>query len=64
VNRAAADAATRQDQRQMQPAEPKCVYGFAEGSKEMCDLFGGKGANLAEMARFGAPLRVPAGFTP
>ncbi len=39
------------------------VYGFAEGSREMRDLLGGKGANIAEMTRLlGADL-VPAGFT-
>jgi pyruvate,orthophosphate dikinase len=43
--------------------QPKYVYGFAEGSKEMRDLLGGKGANIAEMARLGPPIRVPAGFT-
>ena len=35
--------------------------GFAEGSAEMTELLGGKGANLAEMCRMG--LRVPPGFT-
>ncbi len=44
-------------------SQPKFVYGFAEGSKEMRDLLGGKGANIAEMARLGPPIRVPAGFT-
>jgi len=39
------------------------VYDFAEGSREMRDLLGGKGANVAEMTRvLGADL-VPAGFT-
>jgi pyruvate,orthophosphate dikinase len=38
------------------------VYGFAEGGMEMRDLLGGKGANIAEMARLGPPIRVPAGF--
>ncbi|MFE7751865.1 pyruvate, phosphate dikinase [Streptomyces sp. NPDC057428] len=37
------------------------VYDFAEGGKDMADLLGGKGANLAEMSRLGLP--VPAGFT-
>ena len=41
----------------------KYVYGFAEGRMEMRDLLGGKGANIAEMARLGPPIRVPAGFT-
>ncbi|HEX2093030.1 MAG TPA: pyruvate, phosphate dikinase [Longimicrobiaceae bacterium] len=35
--------------------------GQAEGGKEMKDLLGGKGANLAEMTRIGVP--VPPGFT-
>lgn len=41
--------------------EKKFVYSFNEGSKEMKDLLGGKGANLAEMTRIGLP--VPFGFT-
>jgi len=47
----------------MAASEPKYVYRFSEGSMEMRDLLGGKGANIAEMARLGPPLRVPAGFT-
>src|SRR6201993_3040225 len=39
----------------------KYVYDFNEGSKEMKDLLGGKGANLAEMTNIGLP--VPPGFT-
>jgi len=39
----------------------KFVYDFHEGNKEMKDLLGGKGANLAEMTRMGLP--VPLGFT-
>jgi pyruvate,orthophosphate dikinase len=39
----------------------KFVYGFAEGNREMKDLLGGKGANLAEMTNMGLP--VPHGFT-
>jgi pyruvate,orthophosphate dikinase len=39
----------------------KYVYDFAEGNKEMKDLLGGKGANLAEMTNMGLP--VPPGFT-
>jgi pyruvate,orthophosphate dikinase len=39
------------------------VHDFAEGSREMRELLGGKGANVAEMTRvLGADL-VPAGFT-
>lgn len=37
------------------------VYDFSHGSREMVDLLGGKGANLAEMTRLGLP--VPPGFT-
>ena len=36
-------------------------HGTAEGNKEMKDILGGKGANLAEMAGIGLP--VPPGFT-
>ena len=39
----------------------KYVYEFADGNKDMKDLLGGKGANLAEMANMGLP--VPPGFT-
>jgi len=38
----------------------KYVYDFAEGNKELKDLLGGKGANLAEMTNLGLP--VPPGF--
>ncbi|MGW1801159.1 pyruvate, phosphate dikinase [Streptomyces sp. NPDC001984] len=37
------------------------VYDFADGGRDMADLLGGKGANLAEMTRLGLP--VPPGFT-
>lgn len=36
------------------------MYDFEEGNKDMRDLLGGKGANLAEMTNLG--LRVPPGF--
>jgi pyruvate,orthophosphate dikinase len=39
----------------------KYVYDLAEGSASMRSLLGGKGANVAEMARIG--IRVPDGFT-
>ena len=39
----------------------KYVYAFEEGKKEMKNLLGGKGANLAEMTNIGLP--VPRGFT-
>ncbi|MET8836931.1 pyruvate, phosphate dikinase [Micromonospora sp. NPDC004540] len=41
--------------------EHKYVYDFAEGNKDLKDLLGGKGANLAEMTNLGLP--VPPGFT-
>src|SRR3954470_13597776 len=41
----------------------KWVYGFEEGGREMRDLLGGKGANVAEMTRILGAERVPAGFT-
>lgn len=41
--------------------DKKFVYHFDEGNKEMRDLLGGKGANLAEMTLAGLP--VPPGFT-
>ena len=44
-------------------AATKLVYDFAEGSKDMRDLLGGKGANVAEMTRVLGADRVPAGFT-
>ncbi len=37
------------------------VYAFSEGNKDLKDLLGGKGANLAEMTNLGLP--VPPGFT-
>ena len=39
----------------------KYVYAFTEGNKDMRNLLGGKGANLAEMTSIGLP--VPRGFT-
>ncbi len=47
------------------PKRSKRIYFFgggkAEGNKDMKNLLGGKGANLAEMTNIGAP--VPPGFT-
>ncbi|MEU8702724.1 pyruvate, phosphate dikinase [Streptomyces sp. NPDC048680] len=43
------------------PAGQKFVYDFTEGNKDLKDLLGGKGANLAEMTNLGLP--VPPGFT-
>jgi pyruvate, orthophosphate dikinase len=49
----------------MTTAAKQWVYSFgsgsAEGGSELRDLLGGKGANVAEMARLGIP--VPPGFT-
>lgn len=42
-------------------SEGKLVYAFTEGNRDLRDLLGGKGANLAEMTRLGLP--VPPGFT-
>jgi len=41
--------------------QAKWVYLFSEGSRDMRDLLGGKGAGVAEMTRAGMP--VPPGFT-
>lgn len=41
--------------------QQKRVYFFDEGKKEMKELLGGKGANLAEMTNLGLP--IPPGFT-
>ncbi|TDO48307.1 pyruvate phosphate dikinase [Kribbella sp. VKM Ac-2571] len=43
------------------PHNTRYVFDFAEGNKELKDLLGGKGANLAEMTRMSLP--VPPGFT-
>ncbi|WP_044363859.1 pyruvate, phosphate dikinase [Streptomyces natalensis] len=42
-------------------AAVKFVYDFTEGNRDLKDLLGGKGANLAEMTNLGLP--VPPGFT-
>ncbi len=56
---------TTTDKRGNMEASEKFVYRFgvgkADGSAEMRNLLGGKGANLAEMANLGLP--VPPGFT-
>src|SRR3954467_13440485 len=44
-------------------ADDKWVYDFEEGSKDMRELLGGKGANVAEMTRVLGADRVPAGLT-
>ena len=40
----------------------KWVYEFSEGSRDMRELLGGKGANVAEMTRILGPDRVPGGL--
>ena len=45
----------------MTESDIKYVYDFAEGNRDLKDLLGGKGANLAEMTNIGLP--VPPGFT-
>ncbi|HEY1510493.1 MAG TPA: pyruvate, phosphate dikinase [Solirubrobacteraceae bacterium] len=44
-------------------ASEKWVYEFSEGSRDMRDLLGGKGANVAEMTRVLGQDHVPPGFT-
>jgi pyruvate, orthophosphate dikinase len=39
----------------------KYVYSFEEGNKDLKEILGGKGANLAEMSNLG--VKVPPGFT-
>ena len=43
--------------------QSKWVYDFAQGSRGMRELLGGKGANVAEMTRVLGVDRVPPGFT-
>jgi pyruvate,orthophosphate dikinase len=47
----------------MSATAAKWVYDFAEGSKAMRELLGGKGAGIAEMTRVLGADRVPSGFT-
>ncbi|MHA1915755.1 MAG: pyruvate, phosphate dikinase, partial [Promethearchaeota archaeon] len=39
----------------------KLIYDFTEGNRDLKNLLGGKGANLAEMTNLG--LKIPPGFT-
>src|SRR5881628_2941631 len=60
----AATASSRESRPVSENKEPhvaKFVYDFTEGNKDLKDLLGGKGANLAEMTNMGLP--VPPGFT-
>jgi pyruvate,orthophosphate dikinase len=45
----------------MARTKTKLIYDFQEGNRDMKDLLGGKGANLAEMTNLRLP--VPPGFT-
>jgi pyruvate,orthophosphate dikinase len=44
-------------------AAAEWICDFSEGSREMRELLGGKGAGIAEMTRVLGPDRVPPGFT-
>jgi pyruvate,orthophosphate dikinase len=44
-------------------SKPKWIVPFDQGSRDMRELLGGKGANVAEMTRVLGPERVPTGFT-
>jgi pyruvate, orthophosphate dikinase len=43
--------------------KPRWVVPFDQGGRDMRELLGGKGANVAEMTRVLGPERVPTGFT-
>jgi pyruvate, orthophosphate dikinase len=45
------------------PVATTWIVPFSQGSREMRELLGGKGANVAEMTRLLGADRVPAGFT-
>src|SRR5688500_5251103 len=49
--------------RRLPEMTPRYVVPFARGSRDMRDLLGGKGANVAEMTRVLGADRVPSGFT-
>lgn len=55
----AATASSRESRPVSENKEPhvaKFVYDFTEGNKDLKDLLGGKGANLAEMTNLGLPV--------
>jgi pyruvate, orthophosphate dikinase len=58
-----ARSATRIAPRLSVAAQRKLVYDFSEGSRDMRELLGGKGAGVAEMTSLLGAERVPAGFT-
>ncbi|HMD56188.1 MAG TPA: pyruvate, phosphate dikinase [Solirubrobacteraceae bacterium] len=45
------------------PVDERWVVDFQDGTRELRELLGGKGAGVAEMTRVLGPARVPAGFT-
>jgi pyruvate,orthophosphate dikinase len=49
------------EQKKVSIEQKKFIYSFEEGSKELKNLLGGKGANLGEMTNLG--LNIPPGFT-
>jgi pyruvate,orthophosphate dikinase len=49
------------EQKKVITEQKKYIYSFEEGSKELKNLLGGKGANLGEMTNLG--LNIPPGFT-
>jgi pyruvate,orthophosphate dikinase len=49
------------EQKKVKTEQKKLIYTFEEGSKELKNLLGGKGANLGEMTNLG--LNIPPGFT-
>ena len=49
------------EQKKVITDQKKFIYSFEEGSKELKNLLGGKGANLGEMTNLG--LNIPPGFT-
>src|SRR5688500_2190530 len=55
--------AERQEIEMTAPTVTRWIYDFDDGSRDMRDLLGGKGANVAEMTRVLGAERVPAGFT-
>jgi pyruvate,orthophosphate dikinase len=56
------EVATNQAERSI-AATTKWVYDFSEGSRDMRELLGGKGAGIAEMTRILGAELVPGGFT-
>ena len=47
----------------MTVTKPRWIVPFDQGGRDMRELLGGKGANVAEMTRVLGPERVPTGFT-